>query len=188
MTKLAPEWVRTSDPVIRSPARYRWTTAPASAWCGKLVSSSHVHVQKTIYASYVRPILDYGCVIYNKCSRLLADRLESVQRNAALACTRAFRRTPTTALLAELGWPTLETRRQYFRLVMLYKMKNSNTPDYLQSILPPLQGQYANRPGRHAHTFTAPRTRGQKHHQSLVPPTIRQWNALDDDMRNLPSM
>ena len=25
MTKLAPEWVRTSDPVIRSPARYRWT-------------------------------------------------------------------------------------------------------------------------------------------------------------------
>ena len=24
------EWVRTSDPVIRSPARYRWTTAPAS--------------------------------------------------------------------------------------------------------------------------------------------------------------
>ena len=29
MTKL--EWVRTSDPVIRSPARYRWTTAPAPA-------------------------------------------------------------------------------------------------------------------------------------------------------------
>ena len=29
MTKLAPEWVRTSYPVIRSPARYRWTTAPA---------------------------------------------------------------------------------------------------------------------------------------------------------------
>ena len=29
MAKLAPEWVRTSDPVFRSPARYRWTTAPA---------------------------------------------------------------------------------------------------------------------------------------------------------------
>ena len=34
MTKLAPEWVRTSDPVIRSPARYRWTTAPTP---GKLM-------------------------------------------------------------------------------------------------------------------------------------------------------
>ena len=30
MTKLAPEWVRTSDPVIRSPARYCWTTVPTS--------------------------------------------------------------------------------------------------------------------------------------------------------------
>ena len=29
MTKLATEWVRTSDPVIRSTARYCWTTAPA---------------------------------------------------------------------------------------------------------------------------------------------------------------
>ena len=28
MMKLAPEWVQTSDPVIRSPACYRWTTAP----------------------------------------------------------------------------------------------------------------------------------------------------------------
>ena len=30
MRKLAPEWVRTIDTVIRSPARYRWTTAPAN--------------------------------------------------------------------------------------------------------------------------------------------------------------
>ena len=29
MTTLAPEWVQTRDSVIRSPARYRWTTAPA---------------------------------------------------------------------------------------------------------------------------------------------------------------
>ena len=29
MTKLAPEWVQTNDPVIRSPARYRRTTSPA---------------------------------------------------------------------------------------------------------------------------------------------------------------
>ena len=32
ITKLAPEWVRTSDPVIRSPARYRWSTAPAPSF------------------------------------------------------------------------------------------------------------------------------------------------------------
>ena len=37
MTKLAPEWVRTSDPVIRRPARYRWTTAPAPVIDPKLM-------------------------------------------------------------------------------------------------------------------------------------------------------
>ena len=40
MTKLAPEWVRTSDPVIRSPSRYRWTTAPA---LHGLEGSTYVH-------------------------------------------------------------------------------------------------------------------------------------------------
>ena len=44
MTKLAPEWVRTSDPVIRSPARYRWTTAPARInHVDHLVSICHVY-------------------------------------------------------------------------------------------------------------------------------------------------
>ena len=28
MIKLAPEWFRTNEPVIRSPARYLWTMAP----------------------------------------------------------------------------------------------------------------------------------------------------------------
>ena len=36
MTKLAPEWVRTSDPVIRRPARYRWTTARAQTVLEKM--------------------------------------------------------------------------------------------------------------------------------------------------------
>ena len=31
MTKLAPEWVRTNDPVIRSPAVACWATATAPA-------------------------------------------------------------------------------------------------------------------------------------------------------------
>ena len=48
MTKLAPEWVRTSDPVIRSPAGYRWTTAPASA---RRLEYKHTYIHNTyVYA------------------------------------------------------------------------------------------------------------------------------------------
>ena len=48
MTKLAPEWVRTSDPVIRSPARYRWTTAPALPVGSIKASEMLIHLWKII--------------------------------------------------------------------------------------------------------------------------------------------
>ena len=98
---------------------------------------------ETIYTNYVRPVLDYGCAVYDNCSRHLTNKLEGVQRNAAVACTRAFRRTPTSSLLTELGWCSLEVRRKYFRLITLYKMIHNRTPGYLRSLLPPRQGQYA---------------------------------------------
>ena len=47
MTKLAPEWVRTSDPVIRSPAHYRWTTAPAATWIEGSIPACRVECVRT---------------------------------------------------------------------------------------------------------------------------------------------
>ena len=43
MTKLAPEWVRTTDPVIRSPARYRWTTRPPAIHEGESYLSVRIY-------------------------------------------------------------------------------------------------------------------------------------------------
>ena len=96
---------------------------------------------ETFYTSYVRPILDYGCSVYDKCSRHLVDKPEAVQINAAIACTRAFRRTPSTGLLSELGWSTLEIRQKYFRLLTLYMIKSNHSPGYVRTLLPPMMGQ-----------------------------------------------
>ena len=51
MTKLAPEWVRTSNPVIRSPARYRWTTTPVkpslrSALNNSILTVTHAYAHR----------------------------------------------------------------------------------------------------------------------------------------------
>ena len=55
MTKLAPEWVRTNDPLIRSPARYRWTAAPAGIVNGQGLSIIDVDVKSRgpIYTFHV---------------------------------------------------------------------------------------------------------------------------------------
>ena len=65
MMKHAPEWVRTSDPVIRSSARYLWTTVPASklAWTFILLSlwindtGSYFHCIHGIVIDTVKSVL-----------------------------------------------------------------------------------------------------------------------------------
>ena len=54
MTKSAPEWVRTSDPVIRSPAHYRWTTAPAGA--AEEASIGNIVDSCRIWESHTEPV------------------------------------------------------------------------------------------------------------------------------------
>ena len=49
MPKLAPEWVRTSDPVIRSPARYRWTTAPAQNEASDVIDKNQMKHTGCVY-------------------------------------------------------------------------------------------------------------------------------------------
>ena len=70
--------------------------------------SNHVprFAVEIIYTTYIRPQLEYCAVIYNNCTKETSNRLESCQRRAAIACTRAYQRTNTITLLEELGWDT----------------------------------------------------------------------------------
>ena len=77
----------------------------------KLSSELPRYAVENIYTSYIRPQLEYSAVIYNNCTREQSRRLEACQRKAAIACTRAYRRTNTENLLNELGWSKLEDRR-----------------------------------------------------------------------------
>ena len=68
MTKLAPEWVRTSDPVIRSPARYHWTTAPALGQVGRQPVEAILAVQ-----NFCQQILKICKKKYMYCIALLVE-------------------------------------------------------------------------------------------------------------------
>ena len=59
-----------------------------------------------IYLSMIRPILEYSHIIYDNCSSSSAQSIEKVQRQAAIACTGAYRHTSSTAHLSELNWET----------------------------------------------------------------------------------
>ena len=62
----------------------------------------------TVYECFIRPHLDYGDVIYDQPNlSSLANKIKSVQYNAALAITGAVRGTSKEKLYQELGFESL---------------------------------------------------------------------------------
>ena len=144
--------------------------------------------KETVYLSFIRPILEYGSVIYDGCTQKLNNLLEGVQRQAALACTGAYVKTSHSALLTELGWDTLVTRREYQKLCYLYKMTHGLVPNYLSNLVPPLVSQTTNYNLRNANNLIVPRCRTVSYLRSFLPSTIRLWNGLDPPTRCLPCL
>ena len=134
-----------------------------------------------LYFSIVRPILEYGCVIFDNCGKGLSDLIESIQYDAAKICTGALRHTSHIRLLQELGWPTLANRRKYFKLILFYKMTHDLTPPYLSNLLPlPNFG----RATRHSRPIRTIQCRTIRYDSSFLPDTIKLWNNLPTDIRD----
>ena len=88
--------------------------------------------RETLYKTIIRPILDYGDIIYDSCLKAESESLEKFQRKCALVCTGAFKITSQEKLLKELGWSKLQNRRTMHRLNLFYKIVNSLVPSYLK--------------------------------------------------------
>ena len=80
-------------------------------------------LQKCLYKSFIRPLLDYAHVIYDQpFNASFSKKIESVQYNATLAITRAIKGSSREKLYQELGLEYLYRRRWTRRLCLLYKV------------------------------------------------------------------
>jgi len=139
-----------------------------------------------LYKSLVLPIIDYGDVIYDNAPMHLKEKLNQLQRKAALMCTRAYRHTESMKLLQELGWNSLESRRKMHRLNLFYKIKNKLTRPYLSSLCPGTVGERAERYNlRNRNDISKSALRTSKALNSYFPKTANEWNALSPSLRNL---
>ena len=145
-----------------------------------------------LYKLYVRPHLDYGDVIYHMpqgddCSgNYLMEKLESVQYSAALAVTGTWRGTSRERLYNELGWESLSSRRWSRRLILFYKFINNLTPDYTRDPIPPLHE--TSYPFRNQPVVGQIRARTEKFRSSFYPDCLFEWNKLDPELRESPSV
>ena len=74
------------------------------------------------YISLVRSHLEYALSVWDPLRKCHINALEMVQRKAARFVTSNYTREPgtVTTILQNLGWQTLENRRQMARLTLLY--------------------------------------------------------------------
>ena len=66
---------------------------------------------ETIYAVFIRPLIEYGDIISDNCSQYEKDELEKIQNEVARRATGATRLVSLSTLSKEIGWESLEKRR-----------------------------------------------------------------------------
>ena len=126
-------------------------------------------------------------MLYDNCTKYLSDRLENVQRRAAIACTRAFSRTSHSNLLKELGWDRLETRRTYYKLCLFHKIINRQTQPYLHTLIPARHAQISSHNLRNRDQFIVPFARLSSYAKSYIPSTTHMWNNLPSELTSIGS-
>ena len=136
-----------------------------------------------LYKSFVRSKLEYANIIWDNCSKQMADLLESVQYRAAKIISGAINRTSHNIVYQEMGWETLGERRKRQRLKVMYKTMNHLAPSYLQQNIRTNANANARYELRHEHNIGTYRARTSSFHNSFFPQTIREWNNLDTDIK-----
>jgi hypothetical protein len=143
---------------------------------------------ETLYKSMIRPIMEYADIIYDGSSDTCLKRLEDTQRQAALACTSAYKHTRHVNLLDELGWSPLATRRKHHRMNVMFKIQHGLVPPYLRNLCPPLTQNRTDYNLRTGMNITTPIQKTTTYQKSFFPQSIKDWNNLDVELRQAPSI
>ena len=91
---------------------------------------------ETIYLTFIRPILEYGDVVWNNCTQYEKEELEKIQTESARIATGATKLISLNALFREIQWESLQDRRHHHQLTLFYKMHTNLAPEYLTYLVP----------------------------------------------------
>ena len=104
------------------------------------------------------------------------DKIEKVQRKAARFLSNNFRRKASVSeMLHDLGWQSLDGRRQDQRLVFFYKIINGLASVETEDILTPSDSRTRK---NHSFKFKHLQANCDLYRFSIFPATISSWNNL----------
>ena len=134
----------------------------------------------------VRPLVEYASSVWDPSTAKHIHKLEMVQRRAARYTLNRYCNTSSvSSMLQELGWTSLQQRREHLRLVMFYKIHNQLVPFHSEAHI-----TKTTRPTRAGHSqgYLIPQSRTQQHQSSFFPRTVKSWNTLPVNVVTIPSV
>jgi len=133
------------------------------------------------YSSLVRPHLEYSSAVWDPHLKLHVDALEKVQRRSARFVKNNYSwSSSVSAMINDLGWCPLQTRRKISRCVEFHKVVYNTSPAFVNR----LQFQQA-RTRRTCNdlSFCQLPVNTNQYKFSFLPRTIVDWNSLPTDVR-----
>ena len=146
------------------------------------------HNLETIYFTYILPLLEYACELWDGCTQQEYNKIEQIQHEAARIITGLPKFCSLESVYFEIGWEPLHSRQRRRKLNMFYKIRNNNAPSYLCDCLLPFE-RNENAYNLHNQTdYSNPFTRLQLYHNSFFPSSIKLWNNLPLEIRSAPTV
>ena len=137
-------------------------------------------VKETVYASLVRPLLEYACCVWDPSGEGLKHEIEMVQRRAARCVLNDYDiNNSVNDMLSQIGWQVLEARRRIARLCFMFKLYHGNINIDTSSVM--LEPSYVGR-NDHRKKIRRLQSRLLPYHNSFFPKTIRDWNRLSTEI------
>ena len=142
------------------------------------------HLRELAYKQFVLPVLEYCSPIWDPYHQTYINQVEMVQHRAARFVMgkpwRKNQRDSITNILENLNWPTLQERRRWARLILLYKVLHDllTIPScYLPARSSELRARYS-----HNLKLVPYQPRIDAYKYSFLPRTVPEWNRLNDEI------
>jgi hypothetical protein len=141
-----------------------------------------------LYLSFIRPLLEYGSVVWDPHNIYLINILENVQIEAMRIISGGTKLTSLRELYKETGLLKLKDRWENHKLIQLFKMQNYLTPASLSTLIPNRFQDVHTYNTRHNNVFPLPRTRTSLYASYFLPSTLKIWNSLPPEIKDCPSL
>ena len=137
------------------------------------IRSAPQAAKASAYKTFVCPTVEYAATTSAPSTN--TNMIQMVQRRAARFVTSDYgRKSSVTEMTADLGWNTLQKRRDLARLSMMYQMVHNLVDIPVEPYPTPSTSMTRG----HGSRFHQIRTTNNTYQQSFFPRTIVLWNQL----------